>query len=69
MPFSYKPLWKMLIDNNMKKKDLVEKLGIAQSTVAKMSKGEYVSMEVLERICNFFSCQLSDLVEYVTEKN
>lgn len=59
----------MLIDNNMKKKDLVKKLGIAQSTVAKMSKGEYVSMEVLERICNFFRCQLSDIVEYVTEKN
>ncbi|OPZ91542.1 MAG: hypothetical protein BWY74_01946 [Firmicutes bacterium ADurb.Bin419] len=69
MPFSYKPLWKILIDNNMKKKDLVEKLGIAQSTVAKMSKGEYVSMEILERICDFFSCQLSDIVEHVTEKN
>lgn len=65
MPFSYKPLWKLLIDKNMKKTDLVEKIGISKSTLAKMGKDEYVSMEVLEKICKLLECQLSDIVEHI----
>lgn len=69
MPFNYKPLWKLLIDKSITKTQLAEELKIARSTMAKMSKGEYVAMEVLERICKYFDCQLSDIVEYVkTEK-
>lgn len=65
LPFNFKPLWKLLIDKNMKKTDLVEKVGLSKSTVAKMGKGEYVSMEVLDKICNYFGCQLSDIVEHI----
>ncbi len=67
MAFNYRPLWKLLIERGMKKTDLVEKIGISSSTLAKMGKNEVVSMEILERLCNYFNCQLSDLVEHVSE--
>lgn len=53
----------MLIDKDMSKADLREKTGIAPSTFSKMSRNEYVSMEVLVRICDALRCQLSDIVE------
>jgi len=65
LPFNYNPLWKLLIDRGMKKTDLVEKIGISRSTLAKMGKNEYVAMEILDRICKFFNCELSDIVEHV----
>lgn len=68
MSINYKPLWKLLIDHGMKKTDLIEKVGISKSTLAKMGKGEYVSLEVLDRICNYFNCQLSDIAEHVPVK-
>ena len=52
MAVSYNGLWKLLIDKNMKKIDLVNNLGISSSTIAKMTKGETVSMNILEKICN-----------------
>lgn len=63
MSINYKGLWKMLIDKDMSKADLREKTGIAPSTFSKMSRNEYVSMEVLVRICDALRCQLSDIVE------
>ena len=50
MPFSYKPLWKLLIDKEMNKKRLMELTGISKSTVDKMYRGENVSLEVIDRI-------------------
>lgn len=67
MSFNFSPLWKLLIDQGMKKTDLVDKLGISSSTLAKMGKNEYVSMEVIERICNHLNCQISDVVVYVRD--
>lgn len=67
MPINYNPLWKLLIDNNMTKSDLRIKANISTSTLAKMGKGEYVALEILERICLILDCQLSDLVK-VTQK-
>jgi len=64
MAVSYKPLWKMLIDADMTKKELREKAGISKSTMDKMARGENVSMAMLERICDVLYCDLSDLVEY-----
>ena len=58
MAVSYNGLWKLLIDKNMKKMDLVEKVGISSSTLAKMSKGEAVSMSVLEKLCDTLDCSL-----------
>ena len=50
MKINYNGLWKVLIDKNMNKKDLMDRVGISTATVAKMTKGEFVSMQVLYRI-------------------
>lgn len=67
MSVSYNGLWKLLIDKNMKKVDLINNLGISSSTVAKMTKGETVSMNILEKICNELDCDFGDIIHY--EKN
>ena len=64
MAVSQNGLWKLLIDKEMKKGDLQEKVGISSSTLAKMAKGEAVSMNVLERICEELDCDFSDLISY-----
>lgn len=43
----------------------MKKIGISKSTLAKMGKDEYVSMEVLEKVCGLLNCQVSDIVEYI----
>lgn len=68
MAVSYNGLWKLLIDKNMKKMDLVEKVGISSSTLAKMSKGEAVSMSVLEKICDRLDCDFGDIINYEKKK-
>jgi len=65
LSFSYKPLWKLLIDKDMTKEEFKAKVNVSHSTVIKMNKGEYVAMEILDRICNYFKCQLADIVEHV----
>lgn len=65
MSFSYKPLWKLLIDRNMSAEDLRSALGFSFSTMAKMKKCENVSMEILDKICNFLNCKLDDIVEHI----
>jgi DNA-binding Xre family transcriptional regulator len=69
MPFSYKPLWKMLIDQEMTKKAFVQATGISQSTVDKMGRSEYVSLEVIDRICNYFQCGISDVLAHIPDEN
>jgi DNA-binding Xre family transcriptional regulator len=68
MPFSFNPLWKILIDKGMTKEKLRIALKFSPSTIAKMSKGENVSMDVLDKICEYFNVPLSDIVEYIPEK-
>jgi DNA-binding Xre family transcriptional regulator len=67
--FSYKPLWKLLIDKDMSKKSFMELTGVSKSTVDKMNRGEYVSMEVINRICCNLHCDISEVVAFVEEKN
>ena len=67
MSVSYNGLWKLLIYKNMKKVDLINNLGISSSTVAKMTKGETVSMNILEKICDELDCDFGDIIHY--EKN
>ncbi len=67
MVYSYNKLWKLLIDKNMMKKDLMEKTKITSSTIAKMGRGEAVSLDVLGRICNVMECNIGDLVDFVKE--
>ncbi len=66
MAVSYNGLWKLLIDKNMKKMDLVENenIGISTSTLAKMSKGEAISLSILEKICEELDCDFGDIISY-----
>ena len=64
MAVSYNGLWKLLIDKNMKKMDLINQVGISSSTLAKMSKGEAVSMSILEKICDKLDCDFGDIINY-----
>ena len=68
MAISYNGLWKILIDNGMKKGDLKRRTGISSGTIAKMTNGEAVTLTVLEKICNEFNCDIGDLVEIDTFK-
>lgn len=65
MTFSYKKLWKLLIDREMKKRDLCAKAGISSATVAKMVKGESVTTDSLLKICVALACDISDIMEIV----
>lgn len=65
MVVSYNGLWKLLIDKNMKKMDLVQKVGISTSTLAKMGKGEPVSLEVLGKICDKLDCDFGDIINFI----
>lgn len=63
MALSYNKLWKILIDKNLKKSELHELTGLSPSTIAKLTKGENVNTDVLEKICNALNCEISDIVE------
>lgn len=69
MEVSYKKLWKLLIDKDMKKKDLQANAGISWATVTKLSKGETVSMEVLMKICKTLDCNIGDIMDLVSVEN
>lgn len=63
MSVSYKKLWKLLIDKDMKKKDLQKIAGISASSVAKLGKNENVTTDVLVKICSALECDISDIME------
>ena len=66
MTISYKPLFKLLIDRNIKKKDLVVMANVSQATITKMKQdGIVVRSDVLVRICLALECKLSDIVEII----
>ena len=67
MAASYKKLWKLLIDRDMKKKDLRELTKISSSTIAKMTKNEPVSTDVLIKICAVLNCDVGDIMEIVPD--
>ncbi len=64
---SYKPLWKTLIDKDMKKMDLLEVAGISRGTLASMGKDEPVHLKYIDRICAKLHCQISDVIEFVDD--
>ena len=68
MAVSYKKLWKLLIDRDIKKKDLSAKAGISPATITKMGKGGHVTTEVLLKICTVLECGIDDIMEIVPEK-
>jgi DNA-binding Xre family transcriptional regulator len=67
MAVSYKKLWKLLIDHDMKKKDLAKAADISNYTITKMSKGENVTVETLAKICVVLKCNIDDIMEFIPE--
>lgn len=65
MTVSYDKLWKLLIDKKMNKTQMRLATGISSSTLAKLSKEEPVTLEVLEKICNELHCNIGDIVEFI----
>ncbi len=63
MSVSYNKLWKLLIDKNMKKKELGEVAGISNTLIAKLGKNENVTVDSLERICLALNCNIEDIIE------
>ena len=67
MAASYKKLWKLLIDRDMRKEDLRLKAGITTTAMAKLGRNETVHMDILLKICNALHCGLDDILEIVSE--
>lgn len=66
--FSYKPLWKQLIDKNMTKTELQAEINCSSSTITKMGKNEDVALDVLDRICTKLDCKIDEVIEHVKDK-
>lgn len=67
MTVSYKKLWKVLIDRDMKKKDLCVAAGISHASMAKLGKNENVTTDVLVKICTALQCDIGDIMEVTSE--
>ena len=65
---SYKKLWKLLIDRDMKKKDLQKLAGISSASITKLGKNENVNTDILQKICTALECDISDIMEMVSDK-
>lgn len=68
MAISYIKLWKLLLDKKMKKTDLLKLADISTTTLAKLSKDQLVSMEVMGRICKALSCDIGDVMEMIPDE-
>ena len=69
MDVSYNKLWKLMIDRNLNKSELRQLTGIGTNTLAKLSKNQQVSMEVLLKVCSHLNCDISDICEFVNKDN
>ena len=67
MIISYKKLWKLLIDRDMKKKDLQKMAGISSASITKLGKNENVNTDILQKICSALECDISDIMEMVPD--
>lgn len=68
MAVSYKKLWKLLIDKDLKKKDLCEMARISPATITKMGRNGHVTTEVLAKICTTLNCTIDDVMEVISEE-
>lgn len=67
MDVSYNKLFKMLIDKEMKKTEFARKVGISANTLAKLSRNETVSMDIIIRICRSLNCSVDDIMDILPE--
>lgn len=64
---SYKPFQNLLIDREIKKQDLLKITGISSATMAKLNTNEYVSLEVIDKLCTALGCQPGNLLEHIAD--
>ena len=69
MKISYKKLWKLLIDRDMKKKQLAEAAGISSASIAKLGRNENVNTDILQKICIALNSDISDIMEVVPDED
>lgn len=63
MAIGYKKLWKLLIDRDLKKKDLQQMSGVSAASITKLGRNENVNTEIIEKICLALNCDVSDIME------
>ena len=68
MNISYNKMWKLLIDKNMKRKDLKEQAEVSQNVMARLSKNQAVNMETMAKICKVLQCDIGDVMEFIPEE-
>lgn len=68
MYISYNKLWKLLIDRKMNKQDLKKATGVSSASIAKLGKGENITTDVLMKICKVLDCDITDIMEIVTDE-
>ena len=68
MPVSYKKLWKLLIDKDMKNKDLEQAAGISNYVISKMKRGENITVDTVGKICRALDCTPNDIMEFIPEE-
>jgi DNA-binding Xre family transcriptional regulator len=68
MGISYRPLWILLATRELKKTDLMELVKLSPATIAKLSKNQPVDGKILQRLCDYFKCQYSDIIENIPEE-
>lgn len=66
---SYNKLWKLLIDKGLNKKELITLSGVSSSSIAKMTKGQNVTTDVLCKICEVLVCDFKDIMEYIRKED
>ena len=68
MAVSYKKLWKLLIDKDLKRKDLESLAGVSHYTINKLNKGENVTTDTLGKICKVLECNVEDIMEFIPDE-
>ena len=68
MGITYKPLFHLMVERGLMKKDLIEKVGLTSTIVAKFAKNEHVSGETIEKLCLYFHCQPGEIYEVIEGK-
>lgn len=69
MSISYKKLWKLLIDRDLKKRDLQQLAGISSASITKLAKNKNVNTVILEKICSALGCDISEIMEYIPDND
>ena len=69
MKMCYKKLWKLLIERDLKKKDLQAMAGISSASITKMGKNENINTDILVKICDALKCDVADIIEYIPKEN